>query len=251
MSHRAATMEKTIFLLILCTAIEGDIKHFFVPKEMAWLDAQAYCRLYYTDLSFVNSQSDQDQLKAVVQQSNSKGWIGLYRDPSNITGWRWSGGGYITYQNWVKGQPDNYQDLEHNAEVFTDGKWNDIQGTQSKNFYCISLGGLVGVKMTWENALNHCRKTQASLTSLLSNEEHLLAKEMIQQDHISERVWIGLRHVGDHWLWVNGEPLEYQAWPQRGDQDHQCPIQKRCGALTKDGLWENWDCQEELNFICI
>uniref|UniRef100_A0A3Q3FG11 C-type lectin domain-containing protein n=1 Tax=Labrus bergylta TaxID=56723 RepID=A0A3Q3FG11_9LABR len=66
----------------------------------------------------------------------------------------------------------------------------------------------------------------------------------IQHDHITERVWIGLRFLGDRWLWVDGDPLVYEAWPE-GDQEHQCPLRKRCGALTKEGHWENWDCEEK------
>uniref|UniRef100_A0AAQ6AQZ9 C-type lectin domain-containing protein n=1 Tax=Amphiprion ocellaris TaxID=80972 RepID=A0AAQ6AQZ9_AMPOC len=69
--------------------------------------------------------------------------------------------------------------------------------------------------------------------------------------NITERVWIGLRFLGDHWMWVNGDPLEYEAWSQEGGQDHQCPIRKRCGALTNERLWENRDCQEKLYFICV
>ncbi|XP_029293721.1 snaclec 5-like [Cottoperca gobio] len=106
-------------------------------------------------------------------------------------------------------------------------------------------------KKSWEGALEYCRENYTDLTSLLTETELLLATEGIQKDHISDRVWIGLRYLGDRWLWVNGEPLEYKAWPQGGDQDHQCPIRKRCGALTKEGVWENWDCWDKLNFICI
>uniref|UniRef100_A0A3Q3E8J8 C-type lectin domain-containing protein n=1 Tax=Labrus bergylta TaxID=56723 RepID=A0A3Q3E8J8_9LABR len=102
---------------------------------------------------------------------------------------------------------------------------------------------------TWEEALEHCRETHTDLTSLNSETEQRLALSEIQHDHITERVWIGLRFFGDRWLWVNGDPLVYEAWPE-GDQEHQCPLRKRCGALTKEGHWENWDCVEKLHFIC-
>ncbi|XP_024864222.1 dromaiocalcin-1-like [Kryptolebias marmoratus] len=103
---------------------------------------------------------------------------------------------------------------------------------------------------TWEEALEHCRKINENLTSLLSETENLLATNEIQQSSITEPVWIGLRYLGDTWLWVNGDPLEYDAWSQGGDQDRQCPMKRRCGALTKEGVWESWDCQEKLSFIC-
>ncbi|XP_041790037.1 snaclec 7-like [Chelmon rostratus] len=106
-----------------------------------------------------------------------------------------------------------------------------------------------GEKMTWESAQMHCRKSQTNLISLLSETDHLLARRVFQKVNITERVWIGLRNLDQRWMWVNGDSLVYEAW-SKGDQDYRCPIWKRCGALTKDGLWENWDCQEKLNFIC-
>ncbi|XP_065810640.1 snaclec 5-like [Labrus bergylta] len=105
------------------------------------------------------------------------------------------------------------------------------------------------VKKTWEEALEHCRETHTDLTNLNSETERRLALSEIQHNHITKRVWIGLRFLADRWLWLNGDPMVYKAW-RNGDQEHQCPLRKRCGALTKEGHWENWDCEERLNFIC-
>ncbi|XP_069553243.1 dromaiocalcin-1-like [Brachyistius frenatus] len=104
--------------------------------------------------------------------------------------------------------------------------------------------------MTWEQALTYCGKNLTTLTSLTSETEQRLAMTKIQRHDITYPVWLGLRFLGDRWLWVNGDPLEYEAWPQGGDQDHQCPMWRRCGALTKEGLWENVDCGKKLSFIC-
>ncbi|KAM7418929.1 hypothetical protein PAMA_016177 [Pampus argenteus] len=238
-------MERTIFLPFLCTAIEGFVgKHLYFPLSKSWHDAQAYCREQHTDLSFVGSKSDEDKLRTASGTNPLKGWIGLYRDPNNITLWKWSGGGYITYQNWASGQPDNFRNTESHGHIFSDGKWNDADKTQTMPFYCIHIN-TVGQRKSWEEALEHCRESQTTLTSLLSETELLLA-----QAAITERVWIGLRYLGDHWLWINNDPLVYQAWSKGGIQDQQCPKQNRCGVLTKDGLWEEWDCQDRLNFIC-
>ncbi|KAM4603393.1 C-type lectin lectoxin-Lio2-like [Polymixia lowei] len=105
-------------------------------------------------------------------------------------------------------------------------------------------------KKTWEDALEHCREHHTDLTSLVSETEVLLAQREIQETQITDRVWIGLSYLGNRWLWVNHDPLEYEAWTQGGDQ-HMCPRWSHsCGALTKEGLWENHYCQEKLNFIC-
>uniref|UniRef100_A0A673BUT8 C-type lectin domain-containing protein n=1 Tax=Sphaeramia orbicularis TaxID=375764 RepID=A0A673BUT8_9TELE len=115
-------------------------------------------------------------------------------------------------------------------------------------FYCFNLI-VSGERKSWEEALESCRQSHTSLTTLTSEAELLLAKTAIQQDHITDRLWIGLRFLGNRWMWMSREPLFYQAWPE-ASQDHQCPATGRCGALNKQGLWENWDCQDKLNFIC-
>ncbi|XP_037545805.1 snaclec alboaggregin-B subunit alpha-like [Nematolebias whitei] len=109
---------------------------------------------------------------------------------------------------------------------------------------------VVQKEKTWEEALKYCTSNQGNLSSLLSETENLLATKEIQQTSITGRVWIGLRYLGDEWLWVNGDPLEYWKKKLGGEEYLQCPLKRRCGALTKQGEWESWDCQEKLSFIC-
>lgn len=248
-SYRPVTMERIIFFICLCIAVEGYIgKHILIEKGMNWPEAQAYCRQHHTDLSSVNSQSEIDTLPKL--ESGGIYWIGLQRDPNNHTAWKWSGGGHITYQNWKYRQPDNNGGNQNNGVILGNGKWNDRSGSNTFYFYCMDVT-VEEEKMSWEDALSHCRDKQTDLPSLLSQTDLLLAQTAINHKHISERVWMGLRFLGDRWMWVNGDPLKYEAWSKEGGQDHQCPIKKRCGTLTKEGLWENWDCQDKLNFICV
>uniref|UniRef100_A0AAQ5XYA2 C-type lectin domain-containing protein n=1 Tax=Amphiprion ocellaris TaxID=80972 RepID=A0AAQ5XYA2_AMPOC len=245
-------MERTILFVILYIAVEGEVgKHVYIRQSQKWTEAQAYCRRHHTDLSFLNSQSDMEKLRKAAGGQISDGWIGLQRDPNNSSGWKWSGGGHITYQNWADKQPDNHGGNQNSGFIRSDGKWFDRFEGDSYHFYCVHVTVEEKKKLSWEDALSHCREKQTDLPSLLSETNQLLAHTEIQRKNITERVWIGLRFLRDRWLWVNGDPLEYEAWSKQGGQDHQCPIWKRCGALTKDGLWENWDCQDKLNFICI
>ncbi|XP_040891880.1 macrophage mannose receptor 1-like [Toxotes jaculatrix] len=240
------TMERTSFLIFLCIAVQGKV--FFIDVKKTWLEAQAYCRQNYTDLSSVKSQDDQDQLLKVKCPSNGA-WIGLYRDPNN-NNWIWSGGGSMTYENWGESQPDNAKGVERYVEVMANGKWNDASNKTSLPFYCTEQITVVEIRMSWEKALKHCRRNQTVLLSLVSRSDHLKAQKVIQQSNTTDPVWIGLRYLSDHWMWMSGDPLVYQEWPQGGQQDHQCPIKNRCGALTKNGVWDIRDCQDELSFLC-
>ncbi|GAA6230376.1 snaclec agkisacutacin subunit B-like [Lates japonicus] len=245
-------MERAILLIFLCMVVEGRIgKHHYISLTMNWLGAQNYCRQHYTDLSSVNSQSDQDELMQAAGPGNDpEGWIGLHRDPNNNTTWKWSGGGGITYENWGPKQPDNYAEIEDSVQLMAGGYWNDNDGRSSLPFYCVNIT-LKKEKRSWEEALKHCRRYSTNLPSLLSKTDLLQVQRVIQEIHITDSVWIGLRYLRDRWLWVNNDSLEYEDWPQGEGQDHQCPIQKRCGALTISEAWENRNCQDELSFICV
>ncbi|XP_034396166.1 macrophage mannose receptor 1-like [Cyclopterus lumpus] len=240
-------MERTLVLLLAFTAVEGYVgNHIFVNQEVNWEEAQKYCRAKHTDLSFIRSQSDLERILLVSNEKTRDGWIGLQQDPSDLAAWLWSGGSSITFQNWEQGQPDYYKEIEDRGQLTDSGKWNDRSPSSTWNFYCIQITVTVEL-MSWQEALEHCREHHTDLSSMVFETENLLALREMKPLNI-DRVWIGLRYLGDRWLWVNGDPLEYEAWG--GVQDHQCPLLKRCGAFTIRGQWENRDCQEKLNFIC-
>ncbi|XP_029948783.1 C-type lectin lectoxin-Lio2-like [Salarias fasciatus] len=105
-------------------------------------------------------------------------------------------------------------------------------------------------KKTWEEALEHCREEHSDLISIVSETDRLLAETEMQRNNLTEHVWIGLRFLADQWLWVDGETMVYKAWPKGGDEDHQCAMWRRCGALTVEGLWGNYNCEEKRYFLC-
>ncbi|CAG5947148.1 unnamed protein product [Menidia menidia] len=229
-------------LLIITSACALSEKHVFVRKPRIWSAARGYCRIHYTDISPITNEVEEGVLKQFAGKYMS-GWIGLYWD-KDVKKWKWSGGDNVTNQNWLNGIPHR----DTNAKWTSDG-WRAVNGLTEQNFFCLNLI-VVQEKKTWEEALVHCREHHSSLTSLLSKSETLLAQNRIRNATVTEEIWIGLRYLGDSWLWVNGDPLVYSAWPEGGDQDHLCPVWRRCGALTKEGVWENIGCHEKLHFIC-
>uniref|UniRef100_A0A3P9PZL0 C-type lectin domain-containing protein n=1 Tax=Poecilia reticulata TaxID=8081 RepID=A0A3P9PZL0_POERE len=101
-------------------------------------------------------------------------------------------------------------------------EWKWKSGDDTCNFFCVNMVPVAEEK-TWEDALDHCREKNTDLLSLLSFTESQMAQGEIQSSAYTEPVWIGLRYLGNSWMWVNGDPMPYEAWPE-GDQDHMCPI---------------------------
>ncbi|XP_039905215.1 macrophage mannose receptor 1-like [Simochromis diagramma] len=76
----------------------------YVNVSETWKNAQSYCRVKHTDLASVRNQSENEQLKMML--NNSPTWIGLYRNS-----WMWSDGSAYSFPNWAPNKPlseDNY-----------------------------------------------------------------------------------------------------------------------------------------------
>ncbi|KAK9539977.1 hypothetical protein VZT92_002455 [Zoarces viviparus] len=244
-------MEIVVLKMLFIASVSAQYgKHKYVQRYFTWQDAQQFCINHYMDLSPISTPWVEEELKnATIGKISERFWIGLYR---NETQWKWSGGGDASNIPWAEGEPHDYLS-EWVASVCWQGckwiGWHNVKPSRELPFFCFNLI-VVEYEKTWEQAMSYCREEHTALTSLASEAEQLLALREIKPNRITKRVWIGLRYLADRWLWVNSDPLEYEAWPKGGVQDHQCPIRNRCGALTKEGLWENWDCQDKLNFIC-
>ena len=65
-------------------------------------------------------------------------WIGL-ADQHQENDWRWQGSNLMAiegFANWKIGQPDNWGEKEHCAEIHPSGKWNDVDCTRSSPPLC-------------------------------------------------------------------------------------------------------------------
>uniref|UniRef100_A0A8C8G537 C-type lectin domain-containing protein n=1 Tax=Oncorhynchus tshawytscha TaxID=74940 RepID=A0A8C8G537_ONCTS len=240
-----------LLITALCAVVSCCLNkqfHFVNEGGKTWEKAQQYCREKYIDLAFISNQDEVDELNNI--STTDYVWIGLYRDPSHPREWKWSGGWNSSFRFWEKGQPNNLNGIQNCVDV-KNHEMNDKQCTEKYPFLCFDLNVvLVKENKTWEEALEHCRKHYTDLTSLLSENEQLLVQRMMnskgaQTDH----VWTGLRFLASEWLWVNGDPLEYQAWT--GGRLPHCPAQHlRCGTLAREGeLWGTRDCEERRNFL--
>lgn len=239
-------MDKIFIQVLLAMTISSvSSKYVYVKEWKTWTDAQKYCREYYTDLAPVSGPADVGNLMRTAGAGFDYAWIGLMKGPQNT--WMWSGGSDITYQYFAPGNPTNDYGSVY-GYMSSSTKWKDSNGHSPSKFFCLHLI-VVPEPKTWEEALEYCRGKDQNLTSLLSETELLLAQREIGELAKTDLVWTGLRYLGDRWLWVNGDPLTYQAWPQGGED--LCPARHlHCGAVGKEGPWQAHNCLDKLNFIC-
>lgn len=143
----------------------GDSCYLFVlptfhfKRQMSWEVARANCLGYGGDLVSILNSSEVDFIyKQTRVLGNFKFWIGLFRnkttrDPSE--GWIWSdGNNFSNPQQWLHGEPNNYQSNEKCAELFALGKrWNDNNCAELFASICKRKKGsqvLVSVEGYWK-----------------------------------------------------------------------------------------------------
>lgn len=222
-------------------------KNFFVSRLLPWTDAQAYCRMYYDDLSVINSPWDLENFKKdVAAYLSEECWVGLSKKTNESVYTQWSDGSLIGFPVWKPDKP-NYLNTFHCVAV-TNMELHDFDCEQSLKFFCykwVPQMVLVEEMMTWEGALQYCRTHYTDLISVITDDD-MKAVKLMSLTSQTPSVWTGLCFMDGSWFWVNQDPLgSLISVPS-------CPIKPfRCGALKAgDDVWENKDCNEKMNFLC-
>lgn len=242
-----------IFILPLFVRGSHQKRWYLNPKQQkTWSEAQTYCRENHDDLATFRQKVELNRISGVCNSPQGC-WIGLYRDKNDPNVWNWSDGENTNFRSWKDTQPDNYRGIENCVATQDNGGWFDQNCDVRLAFLCYE-DDLILVKenKTWEEALEHCR----TLVTVPASNKHLYdlpdmhlqatnmdARRMIQ-DAQTEEVWIGLRYLAGHWLWVNKNALDGQ-WPA-------CPAAGMyCGTMSKMGdLYSEKNCLERRNFFC-
>ena len=85
-------------------------------------------------LAMVTSQAEQQALSSKISK---KTWIGLHRDPKDISRWLWIDGTRPTYTNWNTGEPNGLH--ERCGEIWTSAykwRWNDESCSSARQYVC-------------------------------------------------------------------------------------------------------------------
>ncbi|KAG9274331.1 E-selectin-like isoform X3 [Astyanax mexicanus] len=105
-------------------------------------DARQYCRQYYTDLSIIRNQSE-NQLITNLLAGYYSAWIGLYR--SRL----WSDQSKSAYENWITGQPDMGANKDCIAvSLNKSGQWSDENCGLNLPFFCYK-GGILNLFLNY------------------------------------------------------------------------------------------------------
>uniref|UniRef100_A0A8C6UGR1 C-type lectin domain-containing protein n=1 Tax=Neogobius melanostomus TaxID=47308 RepID=A0A8C6UGR1_9GOBI len=123
--------------------------------------------------------------------------------------------------------------------VYVRFRLNWFEPTLGLSFLCYKVHA-IRTRMTWDEALQYCRTHHHDLASVASETEMMLIEKELRKELSSLDVWVGF--LAEDWLWVDGQPLEYEAWGLEGKP--WCPM------LQHVTQWNARQCDDELHFLC-
>ncbi|KAF5889641.1 putative C-type lectin domain family 20 member A isoform X1, partial [Clarias magur] len=119
-----------MYLIIFTATKTGSQRFVYISTTNSWLDAQAYCRTYYTDLATITNAPENSNVLALI---SGQTWFGLIR-----YGWKWVNNNNFSTISWALGKPDNALGNE-NCGYLNNGMAVDAQCSDIMPFFCYSI----------------------------------------------------------------------------------------------------------------
>uniref|UniRef100_A0A3B4GAH8 Macrophage mannose receptor 1-like n=1 Tax=Pundamilia nyererei TaxID=303518 RepID=A0A3B4GAH8_9CICH len=243
-------------------------------KRKTWYEARDYCRAIGGDLVSIHSSAD------LLPRPNQY-WIGLSA-PDPDTGYVWSDGSPVNFQEWSDGEPNNENNAESCAEMKSNYWqktffWSDVHCEKNNNWICQIHAGTswsqlrisylfseynttsdgwlewngaqyyINKKaMAMEDARMFCRQRHGDLVSINSEAERIFLWKQVSY----QNSWIGLSvDLDGTFQWMDGSQLLFQSW-QENQPDFK-NFDENCAFMTyHNGFWHDSSCGLEYASIC-
>ena len=114
-----------------------------------------------------------------------------------------------------------------------DGWVEKVEYSEGRKFF------LVRETKEWAEAEAHCQSRGAHLASVLTEEELLEVKTLID-DSFNYYVWLGGYRIGDIWSWSDGSTWNFTNWIRAGESTQQGTDQ--CLLMDEKGGWTTDSC---------
>ncbi|XP_062412980.1 macrophage mannose receptor 1-like isoform X2 [Sardina pilchardus] len=114
----------------LCYGEKSSPKYVMVKLGKTWIEAQSYCREFYTDLASIESQEDEELIWDMDEGDSI--WIGLFKDS-----WEWADQGRSSFRYWGS-ETEMAGGSEDCAAVRTaeGGRWYKLKCSGAYPFVC-------------------------------------------------------------------------------------------------------------------
>ena len=255
----------------------GGHKYEYYHLGTSWDQAYMICEKIGGHLVTINSQEENNIIKSISNKYDTYCWLG-YTDLHQEGKWYMVTGETVTYTNWNSGEPNNTNNCEEYACMYTSsGLWNDtaLFGNNNKitGFVCeyendteldyepTSTFTYNGIRyeiftnsVDWQTANRVCNQKGGKLVNINSPEENEAVKSAIENISFANVYWINATDIKSEgtWLTSEGYPLAFTNWNEN-EPNNSYNIENYAVVL-KSGSWNDMygfnAYRSSIGFIC-
>ncbi|XP_046901921.1 type-2 ice-structuring protein-like [Hypomesus transpacificus] len=224
MQGKSRSVDLLVLLLCGATLTSALVRETFeIDTTMNCSDAEKYCRQYFDGMAYVHE---------ILDDGWGLAWLVGFRSDNMLTSWTMCHSGLVSGNCTTVGNTTVL--CESHRTVYCHENMREII--------------LVDSPMTFDEAVAYCRNEYTDMLSIRSLKEHTIALRKMRDAKV-KNAWIGLRFVGEWWMWLNGDPLEYVTW--KNEELSTCPAEKdNCGILLESEVWDSSPCDLNESFLC-
>ncbi|XP_024910181.1 macrophage mannose receptor 1-like [Cynoglossus semilaevis] len=246
-------------------------------QEKTWHEALSFCKAIGGDLMSIHSSAD---LELDSFGLSKPVWIG-FNSLDTSKGFVWTDGSASNYENWGFGEPNNYNDNEHCAEVLSSyiQYWNDKNCDDTNHLICQIQKGVTPKPepvtvpevfnttedgwiiyndtqyfintdlLPMEAARAYCKKNFGELAVITGDSERKFLWKQIKKED-KNQYYIGMViNLDKSFSWLDGSPVTYTKWennePNFANNDENCVT-----IYRNMGYWNDINCGYDLPSIC-
>ncbi|XP_061578382.1 secretory phospholipase A2 receptor-like isoform X1 [Cololabis saira] len=240
-----------IVLTGLCHLPFCALQYVLYPENKTWQEAQSFCREHCVDLGSFKFLGDMKHILASLKDHYlDAAWFGLMK--GDTMNWHWSIGDRYFYREGEKDYVSpGEQDLNYYCRV-SDGSTVHGHPCDAAHYSICYNATKIGddryvlhtEELSWNDALDYCRRHSSDLTSVRNTAEH----NAIQNKAAGNIVWIG--SFKDPWTWSDQNSYSVRDWVDGkavfSEDDESCVAVIK----SESGRWAHRDCAEKHRFIC-
>ncbi|XP_046710489.1 macrophage mannose receptor 1-like [Silurus meridionalis] len=153
----------------------GTDQIIYFSNITTWVEAQSFCRQYYTDLATITTTAENTFIKRLVTGFT---WFGLVRDS-----WKWIDQTNFSTISWRSGQPDNFNLMNEDCGFINNGQVADAACSLVMPFFCYSeitkRQQIVSVKVQSNQDVNVPEVKEAILKQIMQKMKERIMSENI------------------------------------------------------------------------
>ncbi|XP_016324044.1 secretory phospholipase A2 receptor-like [Sinocyclocheilus anshuiensis] len=254
-----------------------------IHGNLSWYQAQKTCLEKGAALVSITDPFQQAYLTVLISRLEAPHWIGLYSTDDGISH-QWSDGSEISFTYWEVSNyyPEGPMGDGGCMSMDVNGRWKDVECDMllsgaicympppksiafSYEVVCpetwVKFRGscyyfeTVILKMTLEEARNHCKK-KGNFSDVLTvqddEESRFFLKEMSPHYRGPQNLWLGILYDTDTdaLTRLDGSPLHYTNWRSKAPDASDMRADSCVTMQVSDAVWQLADCTEKLGFIC-